>query len=478
MADSLGTLPLTPMYLSQQPFLKPEELHPTHPDVISRQATINIGTIGHVAHGKSTLVKAITGITTGRFHSEMERNITIKLGYANAKIFRCPKCPEPHNYFPTSSSMPDNSKCKMCGSVGTLVRHVSFVDCPGHDFYMATMLTGACVMDAALLLIAADQPCPQSQTKEHLAAIDIAGITKADRVIIVQNKIDLIKEQEAKSHHQQIVNYLNISLKTKNPYIIPTSAVSGYNVDLVLHHIVNKLPIPTRDLTLPPLFMVIRSFDVNKPGYDIDNIRGGVAGGTLLQGMFKLGDTVEIRPGYTVMNEKTGKCSCYPLITKIISIKADENELRYAIPGGLIAIGTFIDPSYTRQDRLVGSVIGYPGHMPPIRLNITIYYELMHQLISAVNTNNTKIAVLAVNEVILFTIGSNSVSGTIKAVRTVNGAEKIADVVMSKPICAKTGEQIAISRKIATGASRSWRLIGWGKIQDNADWENLNSTEA
>ena len=68
--------------------LKPEELTPLTPEVISRQATINIGTIGHVAHGKSTVVKAISGVQTVRFKNELERNITIKLGYANAKIFK------------------------------------------------------------------------------------------------------------------------------------------------------------------------------------------------------------------------------------------------------------------------------------------------------------------------------------------------------------------------------------------------------
>lgn len=62
------------------------ELTPLSPEVIQRQATVNIGTIGHVAHGKSTVVKAISGVQTVRFKNELERNITIKLGYANAKV--------------------------------------------------------------------------------------------------------------------------------------------------------------------------------------------------------------------------------------------------------------------------------------------------------------------------------------------------------------------------------------------------------
>lgn len=71
----------------------PSKLTALTPEVISRQATINVGTIGHVAHGKSTVVKAISGVQTVRFKNELERNITIKLGYANAKIYKAAPLP-------------------------------------------------------------------------------------------------------------------------------------------------------------------------------------------------------------------------------------------------------------------------------------------------------------------------------------------------------------------------------------------------
>jgi translation initiation factor 2 subunit 3 len=142
-------------HLSRQDLssLKINELTPLSPEVISRQATINIGTIGHVAHGKSTVVKALSGVHTVRFKNELERNITIKLGYANAKIYRSddPKCQRPTCYTSMGSSKEDSFL--MNGFRYNLVRHVSFVDCPGHDILMATMLNGAAVMDAALLLI-------------------------------------------------------------------------------------------------------------------------------------------------------------------------------------------------------------------------------------------------------------------------------------------------------------------------------------
>lgn len=146
------------------------------------------GTIGHVAHGKSTLVKAISGVHTVRFKNEMERNITIKLGYANAKIFKCshPDCERPDAYVAYGSSKEDTFPCDRCGGNYELVRHVSFVDCPGHDILMATMLNGAAVMDGAMLLIAANEMCPQPQTSEHLAAVEIMRLKD---IIIVQNKV-------------------------------------------------------------------------------------------------------------------------------------------------------------------------------------------------------------------------------------------------------------------------------------------------
>lgn len=94
-ADLSGPLADT-SHLAKQDLatLDVSKLHALSPEVMSRQATINIGTIGHVAHGKSTLVKAISGVQTVRFRKELERNITIKLGYANAKLYKCavPRC--------------------------------------------------------------------------------------------------------------------------------------------------------------------------------------------------------------------------------------------------------------------------------------------------------------------------------------------------------------------------------------------------
>jgi translation initiation factor 2 subunit 3 len=105
------------------------KLTPLSPEIIARQATINIGTIGHVAHGKSTVVKAISEVQTVRFKNELERNITIKLGYANAKIYKCdnPECPRPTCFKSYKSEKEVDPPCEREGCTGKyrLLRHVS-----------------------------------------------------------------------------------------------------------------------------------------------------------------------------------------------------------------------------------------------------------------------------------------------------------------------------------------------------------------
>lgn len=186
------------------------------------------GTIGHVAHGKSTIVKAISGVTTVRFKQELVRNITIKLGYANAKvrhhvqiirlyayldflfwlygqIYKCENQagPRPGCYRSYPSYKEDDPPCERHRL--KLERHVSFVDCPGHEVLTATMLTGAAVMDGALLLIAGNEACPQPQTIEHLAAIEIMGL---QNIVTVQNKVDLVKEEKALEQQKSIKAFL------------------------------------------------------------------------------------------------------------------------------------------------------------------------------------------------------------------------------------------------------------------------------
>lgn len=437
--------------------LNVRELTPLTPEVISRQATINIGTIGHVAHGKSTLVKAISGVQTVRFKNELERNITIKLGYANAKIYRCddPAVARPQCYTSRGSAHQDEFPCEFSNKGKfKLVRHVSFVDCPGHDILMATMLNGAAVMDAALLLIAGNESCPQPQTSEHLAAIEIMQLKT---ILIMQNKIDLVKESQALDQHDQIVKFIQGTIADGTP-IIPISAQLKYNIDAVCEYIVKKIPIPVRDFTSEPRLIVIRSFDVNKPGCEVEDLKGGVAGGSILKGVLKVGQEIEVRPGI-VSKDTEGKLTCIPIFSRIVSLFAEQNDLQYAVPGGLIGVGTKIDPTLCRADRMVGQVLGAVGALPEIFVELEISYFLLRRLLGVRTEGDkkgAKVQKLSKNEVLMVNIGSLSSGGRVLAVKA-----DLAKIFLTSPVCTEIGEKIALSRRI----EKHWRLIGWGQIR-------------
>ncbi|KAJ7430415.1 translation initiation factor eIF2 gamma subunit [Mycena galericulata] len=436
----------------------PSALTPLSPEVISKQATINLGTIGHVAHGKSTVVKAISGVTTVRFENELVRNITIKLGYANAKIYQCENqaCPRPGCYRSYRSDKESRPFCERpgCNSLMNLVRHVSFVDCPGHDILMATMLNGAAVMDAALLLIAGNETCPQPQTSEHLAAVEIM---KLEHIIILQNKVDLIKEAEALEHQKSIAAFVKGTVAEFSP-IVPISAQLRHNIDALNEYIVKRIPIPTRDFSSPPLLIVIRSFDVNKPGAEVADLKGGVAGGSILTGILTLGMEVEVRPG-VVTKDSAGRTRCTPLRSRIMSLHAENNLLDFAVPGGLIGVGTQIDPTLCRADRLVGQVLGAVGTLPKIYIELEISLFLLRRLLGVKadvgDKKQTKVSKLMRNDFLLVNIGSTSTGGRVLSARDP------ARIQLTSPACTEIGEKVALSRRI----DKHWRLIGWGSVQ-------------
>ena len=473
-SDILPTQEEIKQILSKQPNLSNQsfdtlntDITPLTFEIMSRQATMNIGTIGHVAHGKTTLVRAISGIQTTKHKIEKERNITYNLGYANAKLFKCPKCPQPECYKSFGSEKEDKPKCETCGETLELIRHVSFVDCPGHDILMATMLNGAAVMDAALLLIAANEPCPQPQTSEHLAAVENMDLK---HILIIQNKIDIVmKDGTPKEQYNQIKRFVQGTNASTSP-IIPISAQLKYNVDVVIQYLC-KIPIPKRDFVSPPRFIVVRSFDVNYPGAEPKDLVGGVAGGTLIRGILKVGQTVEIRPG-KVMKSQEGKTKVTPILTRIVSLQAEKNNLIYAIPGGLIGIGLKIDPFLTRGNRLVGRILGHPGKLPDIFVKVDIRCHLLRRLLGVRQKQGSKnmehVGEIKKQEILLVNVGSTDVGAKVTAFAGVNGDEISFDLM--NPVCCEIGEKIAISRKI----EKSWRLIGWGEVLRGITLESEN----
>mmetsp|Transcript_19061 Transcript_19061/g.28973 ORF Transcript_19061/g.28973 Transcript_19061/m.28973 type:complete len:460 (-) Transcript_19061:150-1529(-) len=423
------------------------------PEVISRQATINIGTIGHVAHGKSTVVKAISGVQTVRFKNELERNITIKLGYANAKLYRGVHSETKKIHYTSRGS--SHGDTFMDRDIQyKLKRHVSFVDCPGHDVLMATMLNGAAVMDAALLLVAGNETCPQPQTSEHLAAVEIMRL---QHIIILQNKVDLVKPDAALAQQEQIRKFVAGTVADAAP-VLPISAVLKYNMDVVCEYLIHKIPVPLRDFTSVPRLIVIRSFDVNKPGQDVNDLQGGVAGGSILQGVLKVGDEMEVRPGI-VTKSSNDVMTCSPIYSRISSLFAEKNELQYAVPGGLIGVGTRIDPTLTRADRLVGQVLGRKGHLPDVYCEMEISYYLLRRLLGVKTSDGgkqAKVQKLAKGEILMVNVGSTSTGGKVQAVKG-----DLAKIALTQPVCTQEGEKIALSRRV----DKHWRLIGWGQIK-------------
>ena len=355
-------------------------------------------------------------------------------------------------YTSRGSSHPDSFQEN--GTTYNLVRHVSFVDCPGHDILMATMLNGAAVMDAAFLLVAGNETCPQPQTSEHLAAVEIMRL---ENIIILQNKVDLVKPDAAKAQHEQIRKFVAGTVADSAP-VIPISAVLKYNIDVVCEYIVHKIPVPRRNFVSDPRLIVIRSFDVNKPGQDVRNLQGGVAGGSILQGILKVGDEIELRPGY-VTKDNDGTIKCSPIFSRIISLYAEKNDLQYAVPGGLIGVGTKIDPTLTRADRLVGQVLGLRGRLPECFAEVEISYYLLRRLLGVKTSDGSKqakVQKLSKTEILMVNIGSTATGGKVLAVKGDH-----AKIMLTQPVCTQQGEKIALSRRV----DKHWRLIGWGEIR-------------
>lgn len=287
------------------------------------QPQVNIGIIGHVSHGKTTLIQSMTGIDTRRHKEEIKSNRTLKLGYTNMRIIQC-KCNDKITY-----KTYDNCKCEKVD--------VSIIDCPGHNVLLSTMIAGAHLMDAALLLVAVNEKFPQIQTEEHLNVVSI--VDRVNDIIVVQNKLDLAKRNEALSQKDEIQKYLaDYNVKPEN--IIPISAQKDINIECVLENLfflAQKIIRERQENKEQANGLIVRTFDINKPG-DKD-VKGLVIGGSVMNGKFVLQDKILIMP--------------QKISGTIISIKSDKNNLSEAKSGGLIAIQTDINPIYC--DTFIGS---------------------------------------------------------------------------------------------------------------------------
>ncbi|HXW66343.1 MAG TPA: translation initiation factor IF-2 subunit gamma [Thermoplasmata archaeon] len=408
---------------------------------VPRQPEVNIGLVGHVDHGKTTLTQALTGEWTDRHSEELKRGISIKLGYADTAFYRCPNDPPPTCF----STQPT---CPNCGAEGQFLRAVSFVDAPGHETLMETMLSGAAIMDGALLLVAANEKVPQPQTREHLYALDIIGVRK---VVVVQNKIDLVSSEAAEENHRETVDFLKSSPLANAP-VVPVSANHRVNVDALIEAIEATIPTPPRDLTKPPLMYVARSFDINRPGTRPRDLKGGVLGGSLLQGRIAVGEDIEIRPGPS--GAANGQSES--LTTTVASIVSGGQEWPELRPGGLAAIGTGLDPALAKADGLTGRLVGSAGTLPPLTQKIRLKATLLDRVLGA--QREIKVEKIRTSELLAITVGTTVASGKVTSAR---GDE--VELALNRAVTVFPGSRVAISRRL-----NAWRLIGYGIVEGGA----------
>ena len=408
-------------------------------DNIPLQPVINIGMVGHVDHGKTTLLERLSGKWTDTHSEEMKRGITIRLGYADVVFRKCEKCKE--NAYTTKE------ECPNCKGPTIAIRKVSFVDAPGHESLMATMLAGATIMDGALLLVAANEECPQPQTREHLVALQIIGMKN---IIVVQNKIDLVNEEQALKNYNQIKEFLKGTSYEKAP-IVPISAQHRVGMNYLIEAIEENVPTPKRDSSKEPIMLVARSFDINKPGLHPSKLVGGVLGGSLRQGAFKINDMIEIRPGRNVVekNQQIWK----PISAKITSLNAGGETLEQVVPGGSIGVLTSLDPSVVKSDQLTGSIVGLPGKLPKVWNDLVLDVHLLDRVVGS--KDDLTVEPIKMAEPLMLNVNSAATVGVVIELRK----NKIK-CKLKLPVCSDPGSRVTISRRIGN----RFRLIGYGEI--------------
>jgi translation initiation factor 2 subunit 3 len=435
------------------------------------QPIFNIGMLGHVANGKSTITKAITATSTQKHSSEKKNNnITIKLGYANAKIYKCIQCESPSCYQSFSSDT-KNPLCKINNEHINLQlqTHVSFIDCPGHNMLMSTMLNGTCLMNAAMIVESCSYVNPnisskeekfiKAQTVEHLIAAEIMGI---DNFMVALNKVDLVSRKIADKNMEILKDFI-VGTAAENTSIIPVSANFGINIDVICKYICEKMPIPKPLINLnndiKPKMIIIRSFSINKPGVNVFDLSGGVLGGSIVEGILSVGMDILIKPGFIekINNDTNNPLFKYiPIKSKVLSLNSENNKLEKAIPGGLIGVSIDIDSSVTKNDLLVGQLLGTVDNLPDVYDSLKISFKQLAKIVfDDEEFEQTK---CTIDEIIKINVNASNIHARITKIYK----NKFLEIkLLDKPVCANIGDKLSIMRNI----KKSWRLVGYGNIK-------------
>tara|TARA_Y100000310_G_C20652376_1_gene800139 strand:+ start:559 stop:1764 length:1206 start_codon:yes stop_codon:yes gene_type:complete len=399
---------------------------------MTKISELNVGVMGHIDHGKTSLLSKLSGKFTDTHSEELKRGITIKLGYADMTIYKC------GNEY--SNKEIKGKKCEP-------FRYISFIDAPGHEMLMATMLSGAATIDAAILVVAANEGI-KPQTREHFTVLNAK---KIKNLIIVQNKIDLVSKEEALENYNKLKEFVKGTFAEDAP-IIPVSTLQEININKIIEELA-KIEIPERDVNAVPIFLAARSFDINKPGTEIKKLKGGVLGGVLKKGKLKVGDEIEIKPGLSV---KKGNNQTYQTLkTKIVSLHKGSNSVKEVEPGASISIETALDPFTTKTDSLTSCVVSLKDKLPEISYKVKIRYKLLEEVLGA--AEHQKIEKLKTKEMLMLNVNTTI---TVGVVEKLDKNKNEIELTLNIPVVALEGDNVGIARNI----NGHWRLIGWGEI--------------
>mgnify|MGYP001328136103 CR=1 FL=1 len=290
-----------------------------------------IGTAGHVDHGKSTLVAALTGTDPDRLKEEKAREMTIDLGFASLTL-------------PNGESL-------------------GIIDVPGHRDFIGNMLSGIGGIDAVLLIIAADEGV-SAQTREHLAILDLLDIQKG---FVVLTKIDLVSDPEWIDLVEMEAQEVLANTSLKDAQFLRVSAVTGEGLPELLQALEELLQ------DLPP------KADLNRPRLPVDRVFsltgfGTIVTGTLLDGSFAIGDEIVCMP-----DGKPGR---------IRGLQNHKHKLQKIAPGHRTAINI---NGLDKEDIKRGDVITKPGNYTPTT-HLDAHFRLIQDASKALK-HNTEVKV-------------------------------------------------------------------------------------
>ena len=292
-------------------------------------------------------------------------------------------------------------------------------------------------------------------------AIKMSGIKN---IIVLLNKLDLVKKSIAIERFEKLKELLN-KYDIEPKIIIPVCMNHMIGVDLVLQNIMIHMSPNIKRENIKPLFMISRSFDINKVNINMMDITGGVIGGSLISGSLKVGDEIEIAPGKIGKNAD-GTINHKPHYTTILSLKSDITELDSIVSGGLIGIGTDIDPFYCKNDNMIGMIAGLKGTLPQVYYDINIKYN-------TIKFDEDKFWVTYNNQNLTVIVGTNSIDGVIKSFD-----DKIIKLQLSKPACIDNDDIIILcDKKFNSSEGESFNIVAYGYLSVDEPTNDENHSD-